>query len=654
MTDFPLRPQSKEQLASDKRMRASSETWSMQEPDLKNTARETDDVALRLEDFAAPERVVVVKHGPNLLVDLQNLASSRRSFDVLIIEARESGFLFSAQEMIEAASIAKPILEVQGALVFVKQDKAAAFVKESYSGALSFQLFESFSQVYDYSTTIAKYIQQAMGESIDISRESTNLSEQILLSAIPVLTSFGIKLKAGIESASKRNLLLCAIDNYTPLNSIIQRLSSQMSFNEILDELRQLEKSSVIYPIFPKIPFLVQNFRGGMQFRLKDYLLEARLLSREQLDEVISAVQTSKSGQRLSLGAMSVAKGYISARQLEIALQDQAFYGQTRESEKTKFRLEAEQEMQSLIGNLRTTDAAGVLQNLASNRASGVLVVEYKDLIFKAVFEQGKLSLAKQNKLKGNPAVTEFVSTWTDGVFVFLERSAPADLSSEECKVTRQLDKLLLDSALASDNIESVWKKLPSASKSVIEKVADQQGLLQQGRVLNDPQEGYELNENEIEHMRRVWSACDGLSTVSDIIKAQGDLTTAQVTAALARLFYYRLVRLPNVDLATPLARFRTLISLIAEKIGIDRTEALLRISLRESMGYSAVARVFTLGTGCEIGADLSAAKASSLQLSKVVKALEDWQFKYLDHVSQELDKNLLHRLVSSVYQQKT
>jgi hypothetical protein len=626
----------------------------MQEPDSwLSEANEAEQITLRLAESVAQENVLVLRYGNQLLDELDGLCAARKSFDLVIIDSTSAGFLFPTEEMVAAANIAKDLLEVQGALVFVKRDKAIAFVKESPVGYLSFHIFDSFSQVYDYSTTIAKCIQQAMGNSIEIKPERADLSEQILLTAIPVLTTFGIKLKASVEGSLRRNLVLTAIDNYTPLNSIAQRLNQQMIFDVLLDEIKQLEKSGAIYPIFPKIPFLVQQFRSGKQFKLKDYLLESKMISREQLDDVLYAIQNTKGAQRLSLGAMCVVKGFLSARQLEIALQDQSFFGQVRESEKTKVRMEtdAEAHMQSLIGNLRSTEPAGVLQNLASNRANGVVVVEYKDMTFKAAFETGKLTFARQGRLKGNAAVTEFVSVWKDGVFVFMERSAPADLSSEDCQVTRPIDKLLLDSALASDNIEALWSKLPHGPRTVIEKLPDQNAILSQEQIL-DPVEQFELNQAEIEQMRFAWNAADGLATIQDIIKSC-DLTTVQIAMAVTRLLHYALLRVQSADIQQPLHNFRKIISLVSEKIGIDRSEALLRISMREGLGYSAVARVFLLGAGNEVGADLSAAKAAGLPLSRVVKALEDWQVKYIEHVSQELDKNVLRDLVLKVYNPK-
>lgn len=622
----------------------------MYDPSQRADANEADEITLRLTETVAHESVLVLKYGPNFLDELEGLTRSKRVFDVIIIDSTQAGFLFSAEEMIAASGFGRNLLEVQGAIVFVKHDKAAAFVKESPAGYLSFHLFETFSAVYDYSTTIAKHIQQAMGQSIEIKRDSSDLSEQILFTVIPVLTQFGIKLKSGVEGSRRRNLILAAIDNYTPLSSVSQRLSQLLPFGDLLDELRGLEHIGAIYPIFPKIPFLVEQFRNGRTFKLRDYFLEAKLLTPEQIDEVIFAMQNSKGAQRLSLGAMCVAKGMLSARQLEISLQDQAFFGQQRSAEKAQRRIETEADhVQSLIGNLVSSDPAAVLQNLASSRATGVLTVDHRDLTFRAIYDKGTLTHAKQGKLKANAAVTEFVSVWKDGVFVFLERSAPPDLVQEECKVTRPLDKLLLDSALASDNIEATWNKLEKGPKTILEKAGDAEHVVATTQ-LQDPQEGYDLSAEEMEDLLRVWRCADGISTINEITRKLGDLKTLQTAMAVGRLLHYRLVQIPRTDLATPLAKFRNIISLVTERIGLEHSEALLRISLRESNGYSAVARTLNIGSGCEIGVDMAAAKSATISISSIVKALEDWQVKYIEHVSQELDKNTLREIVFRVY----
>src|SRR5262249_54493924 len=155
---------------------------------------EAEEITQRLAESVARENVVVLKYGPQLHAELSSLIQSKRGYDLIIVDTSVAGFLFLTDELVSASLIARDVLEVQGALVFVKQDKALAFIKESPVGFLSFHVFETFSAVYDYSTTIAKYIQQAMGQNIDIRRDSPDLSEQILLTIMPVLTAFGIKL----------------------------------------------------------------------------------------------------------------------------------------------------------------------------------------------------------------------------------------------------------------------------------------------------------------------------------------------------------------------------------------------------------------------------------------------------------------------------
>jgi len=85
-----------------------------------------------------------------------------------------------------------------------------AIIKESVVGLLTFHAFETLAQVYDYSPSLARHIQATLGSKTDIAEDTTDLSEQVLLSSVPVLTQFGIKLKAGMESNRRRNMVLQA------------------------------------------------------------------------------------------------------------------------------------------------------------------------------------------------------------------------------------------------------------------------------------------------------------------------------------------------------------------------------------------------------------------------------------------------------------
>ena len=606
---------------------------------------------VRLTDSIVQDNVIALQYGPDFLDELSGLSQTKRLFDVVVVDCTQCGFFFTADALIQAAELAKNALEVQGAMVFVKADKAICLVKESVVGMLSFHIFETLAQVYDYSPSLARQVQLTLGSKTDIGDESSDLSEQVLMSAVPVLTNFGIKLKAGMESTKRRNIVLASVDNYTPLSSLAQKIASKVPFEELLDELRGLEESGAIFPLFAKIPFLVHCFRNKLPFKLKDYLIESRLISQDQLDNLLIAMQ-NKTTERLSLGALCVAKGLLSSRQAEIALQDQAFYGQGGESERVKVMVDQDQEtkVHSLVGHLGTTDPAGLLQSLANNRETGVLSVEHKDLQFRCVFEQGKLVKAKQGKLKGNEAVSEFVAVWKEGIFVFLERQPPSDLADESCKVTRPIDKLLLDSALSQDNIVTLWKKLPKGPETALEKLNDSENLLASGTLV-DPVENYPLNEVEVNNMIRLWKEFDGLASVATTIKKLGNITTSHATTAIDRLLHYGLVKVPSLDLAAPLDKFQAIVLNVANRIGVDRSNALLRLSLQASQGYNAKARMFQIGTGSEVGVDLTLARSAGLSLTQVVKHLEDWQVSYIEYVSQEIDKNVLREIVFKVHQ---
>jgi len=601
----------------------------------------------------AHENVLALKYGPHFLDELAGLAAARGPYDVVVVRSTEGGFLFPTEAVVEAGRLARKMLTLQGALVFASAGQALALVRESLMGQLSIHIFDSMGELYDYSPAIARHVQSASGQSVADGPEGTDLGKQVLMSSVPVLTPFGIKLKAGMESSRRRNMVLATIDNYTPISAIEQRLVGQgrLTHDELIEEMRSLEQVRAIFPVFAKAPFLVHCFRNQIPFKLRDYLIASRLVTQSQLDELLFE-QQGRAKQRLSLGALCVARGYLSTRQLEIALQDQAFYGQAGESEKVKLVAGAGEraQVQSLVGHLGTTDPAGLLQNLATTRENGVLSVENKDLQFRALYENGRLLNAKLSKIQGNRAVIEFVSVWTEGIFVFIQRQPPADLADEACKLTKPLDKLLLDAALASDNQTLVWKKLPKGVKSALEKLPDSDGVWQGGRLV-DPQDKKALASRDLEVMQRLWKAFDGLTPLAATIRSLGDITTYEAAVAVDRLLHYGLVSAPAMDVSGPLVKFQQIVKGVGAKIGVERNTALLRLSLQATQGYSVRARMFSIGAHAEVGIDLAAARSAGTSLSMILKDLEDWQVKYIEYVSQEVDRNILRDIVYGVHQ---
>ena len=146
-----------------------------------------------------------------------------------------------------------------------------------------------------------------------------------------------------------------------------------------------------------------------------------------------------------------------------------------------------------------------LLQSLANNRETGVLSVEHRGLQFRARFELGKLTHAKLGKIEADDAIVEFVSVWREGIFVFIQRQPPPDLARDYFKVSKPLDKVLLDAALACDNLEVVWKKLPKGANSPLEKLPDTQNILSSPN-LCDPQTEPAIKPRNLQVMRMLWA----------------------------------------------------------------------------------------------------------------------------------------------------
>jgi hypothetical protein len=607
----------------------------------------------QLNRFVSQDNVVVLKWNTDLILELDALVEKRRLFEAVLVDCSEFGFFFPAELLVDGCRQINHFLELSGALIFLTEDKALAVVRETLMGSLSFHVFNSHAELFDYSPPLARQVKNVLSGVPEQSEENTDLSRQVMMSSVPVLTANGIKMKGAISTVSRNNCVLAAVDNYTPIGTISQRLTSQskLSHDEFLHELKELEKSKAIYPVMSKIPFLVSCFRQQTPFSLKEYLCAAKLVTEDQIDSMNFEIQNMPVKDRLTLGPFAVKKGFLSARQLEIAMQDQAFYGQSGESNRVKLvkNTSEETQVQSLVGHLGTTDPSNLLQNLATNRETGVLSVEYRDMHFRALFELGKLTHGKVGKVQGNKAIAEFASAWKDGIFVFIHRTPPVDLIKEECKVTKQLDKLLLDAALGKDNTDVVLNKLPKALHSMLEKIPDEEGLLDCGELV-DPAEETPLTEAEVDLMKRIHGTLDGLTTLNAVLRDLGTVTTAELARAVGLLLHYELAEVPAVDISVPLLKFKLLTKCVAEKINAERSTAYLRLSLRDGIGFSQRARVFALTPTGDVGIDMAAARQAQTSLTNVIQDLENWQIKYIEYVSQDIAREDLLELIQKIH----
>ncbi len=610
--------------------------------------------AVKTTADAPSDNIIVLKYGSEIMDELTGLAAGNHLHEAIIIDATLCGYLFPAETIINAACIVNSLVEVRGALIFLRADSATAIVRESLTSAPTIRVFESFAEIFDFSTTVTKYIKTTLGKAAGFEEGGADLSQQILMATVPVLTELGFEKKTHIESAGKENHLLSIIDNYSPVTALALRAKDRLTESEILEVLKVLEMKKLIFPIFAKVPFLANCFKSRRKFTLEEYLTGCKILTQSQLDELVLELQGTNVKERMNLGALAVKRGKLSSRILEIALSDLAFYGQS-DGTKSKSKMASaatsdEAKVQSLVGHLGSTDPMSLLQNMATNRETGVLSVENRDMQFKAHFENGKPAHARIGKLHGNHAVTEFASAWNQGIFVFIKRPPTEDLTKDTCKITKPLEKLLLDAALSQDNTAVVWNKLPRGADSILEKDEEKKALLA-GEPLKDPKEKKPVSKTEWELIKRVYEALDGLTTLNRTLRSMGDVTTSDFSYAIGILLEYKLATVPDGDISGPMTKFQKLVLGIREIIGTERNNAFLRLSFRDSLGYSGRARVFILSHKGEVNVDMAAARSAGTSLSTVKADLENWQVKYIEYVSQDLDRGVLLNIIRSVHE---
>ena len=265
------------------------------------------------ERAGSQQNIIVLKYGPDVIAEITSLSKGKRLYSAILVDATTCGYLFPAETLIEAGQLAEKLLEVQGAIIFLTTQKATAIVRESLLGMMSFHSFDNHSELFDYSPTLTKYIQTALGKDSSFTEESTDLSHQVLMSTVPVLTASGLDFKLGMATHHRRNMLLAAVDNYTPVVTLLGKMVSQsrLTEKEFFERLKELEQEKVIFPVFQKIQFLVNCFKNRTAFTLKEYLLSSELVNTAQLNDLMMELNSTPVKRRLSLGALAVRKGLI-------------------------------------------------------------------------------------------------------------------------------------------------------------------------------------------------------------------------------------------------------------------------------------------------------------------------------------------------------
>ena len=150
--------------------------------------------------------------------------------------------------------------------------------------------------------------------------------------------------------------------------------------------------------------------------------------------------------------------------------------------------------------------------------------------------------------------------------------------------------------------------------------------------------------------MKRIHCTLDGLTTLSALLRDLATVTTSELARGVGLLLHYDLAEVPAVDISVPLLKFKLLTKCVAEKINAERSTAYLRLALRDGIGFSQRARVFALTPNGDVGIDMAAARQAQTSLTNVIQDLESWQIKYIEYVSQDINRDDLLELIQKIH----
>jgi len=198
-----------------------------------------------------------------------------------------------------------------------------------------------------------------------------------------------------------------------------------------------------------------------------------------------------------------------------------------------------------IAGELGVFEPATLLQALANAQKTGVLTIESsKERQCWMLFKSGQALQARVANLKGANAITELLTTFEEGSFKFQEQK-PGDLTAlpnldQSFNINRNLDRCLLDAALAKDKFDSVQPIISSdtALLSLVpkEEFSTRWQILKE---LPDPP-----TKDELELMLEISKHINGDTSLDGILKSMSNTPTAFLWYAAAVLVQHGLAQI--------------------------------------------------------------------------------------------------------------
>jgi hypothetical protein len=609
--------------------------------------------------FASTLSFLTYSYRETLFAELDRLVDTGKDFDGLIIDLMQTGFSLPMDALVKFSQYAKRLLRPNGVLLFVKADGAITLTKDETGGSLTFNANDSPFGIFARHPMLADYVCATVA-GLDRRRlrgGGSTLANHILFTSVPVLTEKGAEVKETYGFPVPQSWVLQTIDDYASVESITRSLEAQhqLPSDETLRILQELESAHLIYPVFARIQFLANCYHNRKSFRLGRYFVAAGICTEPQLQELLELQADEGLGraQRMYLGLLAVRQGYINTRELEVLLDDQYLYGgyhKKGDESLTNLRpVNLETVRDSMIGSLGAIDSAGLLQGFASGKKTGLLTVENRDKALIVAYSKGKPTHARMNRLRGYDALVEFLVSWSEGIFVFRDKGQSQEFD-ETSLLKHPLDKILLDAALAQDQVNHILGRLPSGRNTIMERVWNFEQLWhacdhRQLRYLDESP----VTESDRQHIVKLVQFIDGLATLDEVIKCYDVWPGHMVIRSVQLLLENRLVNVQQASLFRPISVFQRISIELQKHLGREDNRALLHASLHSVHGESPAAHRFHIDDEGRVSVNLSQVKSSGAPVSAVIMELRRWMEAYLAYCRRQVDPALVDSIVSRV-----
>lgn len=611
--------------------------------------------------FASTLSFLTYSYRETLFAELERLVEQEKNFDGLIIDLMQTGFSLPLEALVKFSLYAKRLLKPQGVLLFVKADGAITLTKDDPGGGLTFNAYDSPFGIFARHPMLADYVCATVA-GLDRRRlrgGGSTLANHILFTSTPVLTDEGKRVKESFALPAPQGWVIQVIDDYSSVESVTRTLEErhQLPSDETLRILQELEAASLIFPIFSRIQFLANCYHNRKSFRLGRYMVAAGILTESQLQELLERQAEEGLGrgqQKTYLGLLAVRAGFLNTRELEVLLDDQYLYGGYHkkgedDANSQGGRLTAETMRDSMIGSLGAIDTAGLLQSFSTAKKTGLLTVENRDKALIVAFESGKPTQSRMNRLKGYEAMVEFLVSWTEGIFVFRDKGVSQDFD-DQCNLRHPLDKLLLDSALAQDQVNQVLSMLPQGRNTILERVWNFETLWY--KIENMPLKYLDempVTDNDKRNIVELVNLIDGLSTLDEVIKSFDKWPGHCIVRSVHLLLDNRLVNVQQASLFRPLSIFQRIVAELQKTIGRDDNKALLQASLHYVHGDSAASGRFHIDNEGRVSVNLSQVKSSGAPVSAIILELRRWMEAYLAYCRRQIDPAIVDSIVAKI-----